>query len=278
MAKRLHETLRTIENYKRMNPHYEELLDILGEILILRERFQKDMKDNIFPVDESLISKKMAGGLPLIDFTNNHFDLSEPERYFKALMEIAEERVPDETGEILKKIKEGTISYEQMIYDAFHNQRTDVDLDEDDDSDTLDLIDLFLEESLRPALGKVVEMYGEAITAAEWCEGYCPICGQEPKIGEIKDEDGFRFLFCNQCGYEWHFRRIKCPFCGNEEQQSLAYFTIEGEERYRVDVCYVCKRYIKMVDFRDAEEEANLDVEDIATLHLDILANEEGYD
>jgi FdhE protein len=68
-----------------------------------------------------------------------------------------------------------------------------------------------------------------------------------------------------------------CPFCGNDEQQALAYFTIEGDERYRVDVCNVCKRYIKMVDFRESKEEANLDVEDIATLHLDMLANEEGY-
>jgi FdhE protein len=278
MAKILHETLQTIENYKRQNPHYEELLDILGEILILRERFQQDIKGNIFPVDESLISKKMAGGLPLIDFTNNRFDLTEPERYFRALMEIAEERVPDETSEILKKIKDGTVSYEQMIYESFNNQRADADLEDEEDSDTLDLIDLFLEESLRPSLGKVVEMYGKTVAASDWHEGYCPICGQEPKIGEIRDDEGFRYLFCNQCGYEWHFRRVKCPFCGNEEQQSLAYFTIEGEERYRVDVCYVCKRYIKMVDFRNTEEEANLDVEDIATLHLDILANEEGYD
>jgi FdhE protein len=72
--------------------------------------------------------------------------------------------------------------------------------------------------------------------------------------------------------------RIKCPFCGNEEQQTLAYFSIEGEERYRVDVCNECKRYIKTVDFRETREEANLDVEDIATLHLDMLANEEGYE
>ena len=33
-----------------------------------------------------------------------------------------------------------------------------------------------------------------------------------------------------------------------------------------------------MVDFRELNREANLDVEDIATLHLDILANEEGYE
>jgi FdhE protein len=42
-------------------------------------------------------------------------------------------------------------------------------------------------------------------------------------------------------------------------------------------VCNECKRYIKIIDFRETKQEANLDVEDIATLHLDMLAYEEGY-
>jgi FdhE protein len=33
-----------------------------------------------------------------------------------------------------------------------------------------------------------------------------------------------------------------------------------------------------MIDFRNTKEKADLDVEDIATLHLDMLANDEGYD
>jgi FdhE protein len=146
------------------------------------------------------------------------------------------------------------------------------------EEESFDLIDMFLEESLRPALEMVAEKYRSMIARYTWDEGYCPICGKEPKIGEIKEEEGHRYLFCNQCGIEWPYQRIKCPFCGNEEQQTLAYFTVEDDEHYRVDVCNECKRYIKIVDFREMKEEANLDVEDIATLHLDILANEEGYD
>ena len=68
------------------------------------------------------------------------------------------------------------------------------------------------------------------------------------------------------------------PSAANEEQQTLAYFTVEEDDRYRVDVCNECKRYIKIVDFRDTKGKVDLDVEDIATLHLDILANDEGYD
>ncbi|MGO9138164.1 MAG: formate dehydrogenase accessory protein FdhE [Syntrophales bacterium] len=277
MAKMLKDALETIEKYKSITPHYGELLDILGEILILREEYRRKMKKVIFPIDEGLMGKKIYGGLPLIDFSAGTFDLTEPRKYFTALLEIAEKRAPGETKEVLQMIQDGSFNFEKMISDSF-NSTQDEEISEDIDDDVIDLVDLFLEESLRPALEKVVEKYGKSIAKAGWTEGYCPICGKEPKIGEIREEEGRRFLFCTQCGFEWRFMRIKCPFCGNEEQQTLAYFSIEGEEKYRVDVCNECKRYIKTVDFRETKEEANLDVEDIATLHLDMLANEEGYD
>jgi FdhE protein len=279
MAKMLKDTLETIEKYKGTIPHYSELLDILGEILILREEYRRKMKKMVFPVDEKLIETKMSGGLPLIDMSSEDINLSEPRKYFLALLGIAEKRVPGETDDIIEKIKNDSVDFDKMIRESFYsvNEGASDDLEESDDDDVFDLVDLFLEESLRPAMEKVVEKYGARVAESGWAEGYCPICGKEPKIGEIKDEEGRRYLFCNQCGFEWHFKRIVCPFCGNDEQQALAYFTIEGDERYRVDVCNVCKRYIKMVDFRESKEEANLDVEDIATLHLDMLANEEGY-
>jgi len=276
MAKMLKDALKTIEKYKSVTPHYGELLDILGEILIMREEYRLKVEKIIFPIDEGLMEKKIAGGLPLIDFSAGNFDLTEPKRYFLSLLEIAEKRVPGETKEIVQMVQDGSFNFEKLIYESFSSLPDEVT--DELDEDVIDLVDLFLEESLRPALEKVAEKYGGKITETGWGEGYCPICGKEPKIGEIREEEGRRFLFCTQCGFEWRFRRIKCPFCGNEEQQTLAYFTIEGEEKYRVDVCHECKRYIKIVDFRESKEEANLDVEDIATLHLDMLANEEGYD
>ncbi|MBN1615531.1 MAG: formate dehydrogenase accessory protein FdhE [Deltaproteobacteria bacterium] len=280
MPRRLKDALKAIETYKAASPHYMDLLDILGEILILREEHKRMLTEPVFPVEESLIETKMEGGLPLIDLVSGKFDLTMPKRYFLALLDIAEKRAPGQATEIIRKINDGLLEFETMILGSISapDEEQEEETEEDGDDDTLDLIELFLEESLRPALEKVAERYGDRIAKAGWSEGYCPVCGREPKIGELKDEEGHRYLFCHQCGFEWSFRRIKCPFCGNEEQQSLAYFTIEGEERYRVDVCNECRRYIKIVDFRETKQEANLDVEDIATLHLDMLANEEGYD
>ncbi|MDQ5986738.1 MAG: Protein FdhE [Syntrophus sp. SKADARSKE-3] len=275
MAKLLKDTLKTIEYYKIQSPHYEELLDILEEILILREEYRRKLTEPIFPVDERLIPTKMEGGLPLVDFSTGDFNIEQPEAYFLALLKIAEKRVPGETAELAREIREGVVDFKEMLLSAFYGS---YEGEEDANEEAFDLIDMFLEESLRPALEMVVEKYGSMIAKYKWDEGYCPVCGKEPKIGEIKEEEGMRYLFCNQCGVEWAYQRIKCPFCGNEEQQTLAYFTVEEDERYRVDVCNECKRYIKIVDFRQTKEEANLDVEDIATLHLDILANEEGYE
>ena len=274
MPKMLKESLKTIEAYKTTSPHYVELLDILGDILILREEYRQNMTDVFSAVDESLIDKKMAGGLPLIDFSSGHLDLSKPKEYFLALLNVAEKRVPGETAALAEKIKDGSFDFEKLVLNSFYMQEDEPPIDMEEDF--FDLVELFLEESLRPSLEVVAQKYTDRIARSGWSEGYCPICGKEPKIGQIRGEDG-RFLFCNQCGFEWHYLRIKCPFCGNEEQHSLAYFAVEGEERYRVDVCNKCRRYIKMVDLPNANEEVDLDVEDIATLHLDMIAFDEGY-
>jgi len=274
----LKESLQTIQAYRNLNPHYTELLDILEEILILREEYRRRMQGEIFPIEGKLIAAKMAGGFPLVDFSTVGFDLSEPREYFLALLEIAEKRNPGETAEMARKIREGEITFNDLIYESFNPLPLEEEVESGEEDATFDLVELFIEESLRPALEQVVARHGEAVTKSDWSEGYCPICGRDPKIGEIRDEEGTRYLFCNQCGFEWSFLRIKCPFCSNEEQQTLAYFTIEADERYRVDVCNACKRYIKIVDFRETDRKADLDVEDIATLHLDMLANDEGYD
>ena len=284
MGSTLRKSLKTIEEYKTTNPHYTDLLDILADILILREEYRKKMEKPIFSVEDKLIPGKMTGGLPLIDLAGNKYDLTRPKEYFYSLISIAEKRMPAEAHRFLDVIKNEHFDWEAIIRESFNPAPEDEEIPErgarasGEHDEQIDLIDLFIEESLRPELEVVAEKYGALVEKSDWTEGYCPICGKEPKIGEIREsEDGRRYLFCNQCGYKWHFRRIKCPFCGNEEQHSLAYFAVEGEESHRVDVCNKCRRYIKIIELPKSSEGVNLDVEDIATLHLDMLAYEEGY-
>lgn len=276
MSRLLTQALKTIEFYKVTNLHHNELLDILGDILLLRQEHKNSIENILFPVDERLIAAKLRGGFPLIDFSRIEFDFTRPREYFLSLLNMADQKGYIEATELAQKIVSGRVDFEKLLSGAI-NLNADGELPEDEEDVAFELIDFLLDECLRPELEKVAEKYAEIIGATGWTEGYCPICGEEPKIGEIKDDDEIRHLFCYHCGFKWSFDPVKCPFCGNQEYQSLAYFTIESEERYRVDVCNSCNRYIKMVDFRDTGLQANLDVEDVATLHLDLLAYEEGY-
>ncbi|MCK9229621.1 MAG: formate dehydrogenase accessory protein FdhE [Syntrophales bacterium] len=278
MAQKLNNSLQTIERYKIANPHYEELLDILGDILILREEFRRKITEDIYTIEKSLVGKKLECGMPLVDFAAGDIDAKDAQRYFLALLDLAEKReLGGEARRIRLDMEGGTFDFLTMIRESFDSGTVEETMEEDDD-EFFDLLGFLVEESLRPSLEILAEKYGSLIEASRWAEGFCPICGREPKICELRHEEGEKYLFCGQCGIQWRFPRLKCPFCANEDQQSLAYFTVEDEEKYRVDVCNECNRYIKTIDFRNTNEDANLDIEDIATLHLDILANDEGYD
>lgn len=118
-----------------------------------------------------------------------------------------------------------------------------------------------------------------------WIKGNCPVCGSQPAIERFMRNDGKRMLRCSLCGTEWYFKRIMCPFCGNEDQNSLRYFFVEGDSAaeksaFRVDVCDRCKTYIKTLDERKLPEgeKPDLYLENLNTIYLDILAQKDGYE
>ncbi len=68
-----------------------------------------------------------------------------------------------------------------------------------------------------------------------------------------------------------------CPYCQNQDQDKLGYFTVEGEPNCWVYLCELCKKYIKTRDSRQLPAQVPLLVEDLITPHLDILAARQGY-
>ncbi len=119
MTVTLRDSLKTIENYKSVNPHYSDLLDILADILVLREEYRKNMSESIFAVQENLLAQKMEGGLPLVDIAGNEYDLSRPKKYFQSLIAIAEKRMPQAGKEITDFINSEEFNWEKMIKSSF---------------------------------------------------------------------------------------------------------------------------------------------------------------
>ena len=125
----------------------------------------------------------------------------------------------------------------------------------------------------------------QKVDQESWLKGICPVCGSQPAIERLMRDDGKRMLRCSLCGTEWYFKRIMCPFCSNEDHNSLRFFVVEEEtptekSHFRVDVCDKCKVYIKTLDERKLPESAKPDLflENLNTVYLDILAQKDGFE
>jgi FdhE protein len=130
--------------------------------------------------------------------------------------------------------------------------------------------------SLRPFLRAQAQALAPLVEKAVWYRGYCPICGGEPDMAALEKAGGQKRLICSRCDTEWAFRRLGCPYCGNEEAAQLAYFPSD-DQVYRLNVCERCNRYLKTIDLRMAAAEHPLPAERILTAGMDVAAEKAGY-
>lgn len=106
----------------------------------------------------------------------------------------------------------------------------------------------------------------------------CPLCGAKPIVGVLRREgDGARkSLVCMLCAYEWAFRRIYCPACGEEREPQMGFYAAPEIVHVRVDVCDTCHTYLKTVDLTKLGLAVPV-VDELATIPLDLWAREHGY-
>lgn len=106
---------------------------------------------------------------------------------------------------------------------------------------------------------------------ATWGRAECPTCGAHAALAMLAGGEGARqrMLVCACCNTTWSFKRVGCPYCGNEVPRNLSVLHVEREETCRLDVCEACKGYVKTFVDRFPE--------DWATLHLDMAARDRGY-
>jgi FdhE protein len=113
---------------------------------------------------------------------------------------------------------------------------------------------------------------------ASWWEGYCPVCGAWPALAELRGLDRKRWLRCGRCGVGWEAAWLRCPFCGETGHEHLGYLAPEGdEESWKIEVCKSCKGYVKAVTTVRAVPAWAVPIDDLAMVHLDVLALERGY-
>jgi FdhE protein len=141
-----------------------------------------------------------------------------------------------------------------------------------------ELLRALAQYSLKPALQLWAQALQEAVGFDRWQRGGCPVCGSSPSLSEIQGKEGARRLRCGLCGAGWRYPHLQCAFCRNDNYRLLSYFSVEGEEdRYQIQACDVCRGYIKIIQTFEPIPVDLLPVQDLATLHLDLIAADHGY-
>lgn len=128
----------------------------------------------------------------------------------------------------------------------------------------------------KPLLEKRAESLARALGDQAWPHGTCPICGSLPEMAFLHGEGGQRWLRCSLCAHHWRFMRTQCPVCGNQDQEKMEFFFVEGRERERVDCCRACGKYLVTLDAREMDVPPLWEVAALGLVHLDLLAQEKG--
>jgi len=111
-----------------------------------------------------------------------------------------------------------------------------------------------------------------------WHKSACFVCGAPAMLAELQGNDQVRHMRCGACGSDWQSRRLQCAQCGNEDHRTQHYVYGErGRDTMRVEVCDVCKGYIKVIASFSPEPSEMLPIVDLETRHLDRIAQQHGY-
>jgi len=73
----------------------------------------------------------------------------------------------------------------------------------------------------------------------------CPTCGATATLAVLGEDTGGRrrSLACACCHTTWSYKRVGCPYCGDESPQNV--LQLEEEKDVRVDTCDQCYGYVK---------------------------------
>ena len=265
-----------------MTPEERLLKNLYQELEKVKTETKREYNAGKIKIDQAEIEKRISQSRHLIDLRNIEIDEKWLENLFRECLLILK-RFKKEDGKVMEKIEERferkELDLEVLVKRVFSS-----------DSDylqtlakklTLEVDDLYF---LGLQLGNpIFELYAgkvrEKIDLDNWLKGFCPVCGSSPAMAYLRKDDGKRILWCQFCGTEWSFLRLKCPFCSNEDQKTLRYFFTDEKEPRRVHECDKYKKYVKTIDQRKMEKPEELDLhrESVDTLFLDLLARKDGY-
>jgi len=268
---------KRIQQLKKDRPGYEELFDFYLRIKREQEKIKESLKIDLIQLKKNREDLLQERESPLLQRDEFLLDLESSVFLFQSICHLGKESNPymaHQAAKIEQLLDNKKIDLKKILGKGF-NEDT---INKTSDRFELDknIFSYFIRASIAPSIQACLNQLCEKIDPEIWRKGYCPVCGSVPYLNLLKGDHGKRYLICSYCEYQWGFDRMICPFCNNQNPESLHYFYGEGEEAFRINLCDQCRQYIKSIDM------GNMDglfpaLEDLATIHLDLIAIQKGY-
>lgn len=241
-------------------------------------RLQEQWKLSLNPesVQPNLDKAAMEAGVPVTALAAIDFDISLFLQWIEDIGELLSKYQPDlekPMDSIRNLLDEATAK--RWIDEAFaFNHIYFGSFAEENEID--EWIPQFIAETvLRPYLQLTAEKVQADIQYGVHGAG-CPVCGEPVRLAQIED-GGKKVLHCPRCLAHWQDKRITCSHCGNEDHETVQFITIEGDAASQIQVCEECKGYTKVIDARQYIVKPTPAILDLQTIHLDFVAQENGY-
>lgn len=265
---------------KRLRPGYGPLIDFHGAIFLAQEQSARQVTLPEIRVESRVPAEKLAAGIPLVGLAAIPWDPAAAGALMGELCRVVLRDNPGLAADaeaLLKAVEEGRLFPAALCAALLREEDPYFSQCAEELAIDKGFLAFMAYHSLRPSLEAAAITLAPLVEAVKgWERGSCPICGSGPAIALLRDE-GKRLLVCSLCAHQWPARRLVCPFCEESDPRRLRYAFSDEEPEYRTELCDGCRTYLKTFDLRKIARPIYLPLEQVASLHLDVQAIQDGY-
>ena len=270
---------KAVEAVKKSKPVYAAIIDFYGKVFEAQEDCKSRIDLEPLQLSEDLRTARARENLSLIEIKEFVYDDTESTNLFMTICNLSKNSNPQlsASAAVIWNAVKKTLKPAELFSVHLEGNEALFENIADELKVEKQVIGYIAYNSLKPSIGACAEQLAVYLGQGEpWLQGFCPICGSAPILSILADE-GRRRLVCSFCWHLWSAKRVHCPYCESSQTKDLHYFYYEEEKDTRVDLCDNCKKYIKTIDSRKTDRLIYPPLEQIASMHLDIKAQELGY-
>lgn len=269
-----------LKELKGKSPDLTAIFDCYENIFKAQNETGESFKPDLNGLDFTTCKQKHADGLPFLNSENITLSWDLFDSLAKRIGDITRPLAKSGEAEVdnfLALLSENPDTLHEIVLKSVLENSSPLQELAEKHNVTVNTLIFLATQTLTPFIEKYAQQLREYIDSNVWLKGICPVCGGEPLMGRLEEESGKRHLQCYLCRTNWEFARLECPFCDNNDQKKQHYFYDEDNKHRRVELCDQCRKYLKVIDTREAGDRFSLVVENLATLPLDIAAKREGF-